>query len=51
MKWEGWRHTNRFSGANITEICQHACKYAIRESIEKVILFSVGVNNSVGVGH
>nr|GFD42707.1 trafficking protein particle complex II-specific subunit 120-like protein [Tanacetum cinerariifolium] len=25
-----------FSGADITEICQRACKYAIRENIEKV---------------
>eukprot|EP00899_Mesostigma_viride_P025513 jgi/Mesvir1/6146/Mv00847-RA.1 len=29
------RFTNGFSGADITEICQRACKYAIRESIEK----------------
>ncbi|CAD7700898.1 unnamed protein product, partial [Ostreobium quekettii] len=29
------KHTNDFSGADITEICQRACKYAIRESIEK----------------
>lgn len=27
--------TEGFSGADITEICQRACKYAIRESIEK----------------
>jgi transitional endoplasmic reticulum ATPase len=26
-----------FSGADLTEICQRACKYAIRESIEKEI--------------
>jgi len=26
-----------FSGADITEICQRACKLAIRESIEKEI--------------
>lgn len=32
------RHTQGFSGADITEICQRACKYAIRENIEKVIL-------------
>lgn len=32
------RHTNGFSGADITEICQRACKYAIREYIEKVPL-------------
>lgn len=30
------RHTQGFSGADITEICQRACKYAIRENIEKV---------------
>jgi len=24
------KHTNGFSGADITEICQRACKYAIR---------------------
>lgn len=29
------RHTAGFSGADITEICQRACKYAIREDIEK----------------
>jgi transitional endoplasmic reticulum ATPase len=29
--------TEGFSGADITEICQRACKYAIRESIEKDI--------------
>ncbi|KAM7475507.1 hypothetical protein LguiB_022750 [Lonicera macranthoides] len=28
-------HTPGFSGADITEICQRACKYAIREDIEK----------------
>ncbi|XP_024383807.1 cell division control protein 48 homolog D isoform X2 [Physcomitrium patens] len=31
------RHTTGFSGADITEICQRACKYAIRENIEKDI--------------
>eukprot|EP01026_Neomeris_dumetosa_P008537 TRINITY_DN1273_c1_g1_i2.p1 TRINITY_DN1273_c1_g1~~TRINITY_DN1273_c1_g1_i2.p1 ORF type:complete len:863 (-),score=173.49 TRINITY_DN1273_c1_g1_i2:236-2509(-) len=31
------KHTNGFSGADITEICQRACKYAIRENIEKEI--------------
>ena len=30
------RYTHGFSGADITEICQRACKYAIRENIEKV---------------
>ncbi|KAM3348144.1 hypothetical protein ACQJBY_021827 [Aegilops geniculata] len=29
------RFTSGFSGADITEICQRACKYAIREDIEK----------------
>lgn len=29
-------YTKGFSGADITEICQRACKYAIRENIEKV---------------
>ncbi|CAI0379086.1 unnamed protein product [Linum tenue] len=31
------RMTAGFSGADITEICQRACKYAIREEIEKDI--------------
>nr|XP_051198322.1 cell division cycle protein 48 homolog [Lolium perenne] len=31
------RFTKGFSGADITEICQRACKYAIREDIEKDI--------------
>ncbi|XP_071681239.1 cell division cycle protein 48 homolog [Lolium perenne] len=31
------RFTTGFSGADITEICQRACKYAIREDIEKDI--------------
>lgn len=30
------KHTQGFSGADITEICQRSCKYAIRENIEKV---------------
>ncbi|KAI3899839.1 hypothetical protein MKW92_001886 [Papaver armeniacum] len=29
------KHTEGFSGADITEICQRACKYAIRQNIEK----------------
>uniref|UniRef100_A0A803MG09 AAA ATPase AAA+ lid domain-containing protein n=1 Tax=Chenopodium quinoa TaxID=63459 RepID=A0A803MG09_CHEQI len=33
------QYTNGFSGADITEICQRACKYAIRENIEKVCCF------------
>merc|ERR1711990_814729 len=28
-------HLDKFSGADITEVCQRAAKYAIRESIEK----------------
>ncbi|KAM0864636.1 hypothetical protein ACQ4PT_043796 [Festuca glaucescens] len=31
------KFTTGFSGADITEICQRACKYAIREDIEKDI--------------
>jgi len=31
------KSTNGFSGADITEICQRACKSAIRETIEKDI--------------
>ncbi|KAF7810850.1 cell division cycle protein 48-like protein [Senna tora] len=31
------KYTQGFSGADITEICQCACKYAIREDIEKDI--------------
>ncbi|KAK9798565.1 hypothetical protein WJX73_009162 [Symbiochloris irregularis] len=31
------RFTNGFSGADIVEICQRSCKYAIRENIEKDI--------------
>ncbi|KAL0814915.1 hypothetical protein Bca101_071358 [Brassica carinata] len=30
------KYTHGFSGADITEICQRACKYAIRENIEKI---------------
>ena len=33
------QYTQGFSGADITEICQRACKYAIRENIEKVRYF------------
>ncbi|KAI8524110.1 hypothetical protein RHMOL_Rhmol13G0124200 [Rhododendron molle] len=29
------KYTQGFSGADITEICQRSCKYAIRENIEK----------------
>ena len=31
------KFTAGFSGADITEICQRACKYAIREDIQKDI--------------
>lgn len=31
------KYTQGFSGADITEICQRGCKYAIRENIEKVL--------------
>lgn len=33
------KYTQGFSGADITEICQRACKYAIRENIEKVLFW------------
>lgn len=42
------KYTQGFSGADITEICQRACKYAIRENIEKVSFpspFLVKVDN------
>jgi len=32
-------HTDKFTGADLTEICQRAAKYAIRESIERHIEF------------
>lgn len=35
------RYTHGFSGADITEICQRACKYAIRENIEQVPFYNV----------
>merc|ERR1712091_832096 len=31
------RHTDKFTGADLTEVCQRAAKFAIRESIEKGI--------------
>ncbi|KAK9126642.1 hypothetical protein Scep_015488 [Stephania cephalantha] len=31
------KYTQGFSGADVTEICQRGCKYAIRENIEKDI--------------
>jgi transitional endoplasmic reticulum ATPase len=44
------RVTNGFSGADITEICQRACKYAIRESIEKDMEKCAGSGAGVVVG-
>ncbi|KAK8955636.1 hypothetical protein KSP40_PGU001685 [Platanthera guangdongensis] len=35
--WALAKYTQGFSGADITEICQRSCKYAIRENIEKDI--------------
>lgn len=35
------KYTQGFSGADITEICQRACKYAIRENIEKVLFWTL----------
>ncbi|GKA12752.1 cell division cycle protein 48 [Tanacetum coccineum] len=49
------KYTRGFSDADITEICQCACKYAIRENLEKVILthssmIALPCANSSGVG-
>lgn len=42
------RSTAGFSGADITEICQRACKYAIREDIEKVtVLLFLGQHTNL----
>ncbi|KAL6193789.1 hypothetical protein ACLB2K_034873 [Fragaria x ananassa] len=38
--------TRGFSGADITEICQRACKYAIRENIENDIKREMGRSKS-----
>merc|ERR1711966_289480 len=38
--------TSGFSGADITEICQRACKFAIRESIYKDIEYAKKVKNN-----
>lgn len=38
------KYTQGFSGADITEICQRACKYAIRENIEKVRICPVSLD-------
>lgn len=42
------KFTNGFSGADITEICQRACKYAIRECIEKDIEREARLNEDNG---
>jgi len=39
--------TNGFSGADITEICQRACKFAIRESIYQDIMMKVETEGKV----
>ena len=36
------KHTHGFTGADLTEVCQRAAKYAIRENIERVSAFSTG---------
>jgi SpoVK/Ycf46/Vps4 family AAA+-type ATPase len=36
------KFTHGFSGADITEICQRACKCAIRESIERDMVGGAG---------
>lgn len=41
--------TNGFSGADLTEICQRACKLAIRESIEKDLARSKNAANAMAV--
>ena len=41
------RVTNGFSGADITEICQRACKYAIRESIAADIAAGAGAGDAM----
>lgn len=38
------KFTHGFSGADMTEICQRACKSAIREDIEKVMGLPVNVS-------
>ncbi|AQK53414.1 Cell division control protein 48 homolog D [Zea mays] len=35
------KYTQGFNGADITEICQRACKYAIKENIEKFFIFFI----------
>jgi transitional endoplasmic reticulum ATPase len=45
------KHTEGFSGADITEICQRACKYAVREDIEKDIKRKIeGLEDSMEEG-
>ncbi|CAL9086703.1 unnamed protein product, partial [Musa textilis] len=48
------KYTQGFSGADITEICQRACKYAIRENIEKVSMlpsFLFGILAEIKAAH
>ena len=45
------KYTQGFSGADITEICQRACKYAIRENIEKVLFWAPFSLYSIYQGH
>ncbi|KAH0864699.1 hypothetical protein HID58_081910, partial [Brassica napus] len=40
------KYTHGFSGVDITEICQRACKYAIREKIKKT---NIGSGGTTGV--
>ncbi|PVU91292.1 hypothetical protein BB561_004483 [Smittium simulii] len=42
------KHTNGFSGADLTEICQRAAKLAIRQSIESDIKASLEKQNTEG---
>eukprot|EP01045_Picozoa_sp_COSAG04_P013803 COSAG04_NODE_998_length_8854_cov_3.254369_8_plen_175_part_00 len=44
------KHTNGFSGADLTEICQRAVKFAIRESIEKEIQREEEMAQAAGEG-
>ncbi|KAF3611915.1 hypothetical protein DY000_02047543 [Brassica cretica] len=44
------KYTHGFSGADITEICQRACKYAIRENIEKYQAFAQTLQQSRDFG-
>ena len=43
-------HTNKFTGADLTEICQRAAKYAIRQSIEADMKASRAREAAVALG-